>query len=100
MPPAVPPARRSGTPGPLVETRHTLDRMIDGAHRGRVKFFKADEGWGVIQSRETPGDVWFHYSMIEGDGYRVPADGDLVEFRYEAATQDSWRYRASWVRRL
>jgi cold shock protein len=74
--------------------------MMDGVHRGRVKSFEAAEGWGVIECRDTPGDVWVHYSMIEGDGYRVPAEGELVEFRYEAVRQESWRYRATWVRRL
>jgi CspA family cold shock protein len=74
--------------------------MADGIHRGRVKFFRAEKGWGGIESKETPGDVWVHYSMIEGEGYRALAEGDLVEFRYEPARQDSWRYRATWVRRI
>jgi CspA family cold shock protein len=74
--------------------------MTDRVHQGRVKSLEAEEGWGVIESEEVPGDVWAHYSMIEGDGYRVPADGSLLEFRYEAARQDRWRYRATWVRRV
>jgi CspA family cold shock protein len=74
--------------------------MADGVRRGRVRLFHADEGWGVITSKGGPGDVWVHYSMIEGTGYRALAEGDLVEFSFEPATQDSWRYRATWVRRL
>ena len=67
--------------------------------RGRVKFFRPEKGWGGIESDETPGDVWVHFSNIEGDGYRELVAGEEVEFRYEAAQQDSWKYRATWVRR-
>ena len=68
--------------------------------RGRVKFFNGQKGWGGIESDETPGDVWVHFSMIErGDGdYRSLEKGEEVEFAYERADQDSWRYRAVWVR--
>jgi CspA family cold shock protein len=65
-----------------------------------VKFFKAEKGWGGIESDEAPGDVWFHYSDIEGTSYRVPSAGEAVEFDYEPAVQDSWRFVATRVRRL
>jgi CspA family cold shock protein len=68
--------------------------------RGTVKFYSPTKGWGGIESTETPGDVWVHFSVIEGEGYRELLEGEAVEFRYEAARQDSWRYRATWVRRL
>jgi len=68
--------------------------------RGRVKFFKADKGWGGIESDETPGDVWVHHSVIDATGYRTLVAGEEVEFRFEEANQDSWRYRATWVRRV
>jgi CspA family cold shock protein len=74
--------------------------MPKAVYRGRVKFFKAEKGWGGIESEETPGEVWFHYSDIEGEGYRSPDAGEEVECRYRAAQQDSWQYIATWVRRL
>lgn len=74
--------------------------MSEHVVRGRVKFFNSEKGWGGIKSDETPGDVWVHFSNIEGDGYRELVQGEEVEFRYEVAQQDSWRYRATWVRRL
>lgn len=67
--------------------------------RGRVKFYEPEEGWGEIESDETPGAVWVHFSNIEGDGYQELVAGEEVEFRYEAAHQDTWNYRATWVRR-
>jgi CspA family cold shock protein len=74
-----------------------MERIV---HRGTVKFFKPDKGWGGIESPEAPGDVWVIFSVIEGPGYKQLAQGDLVEFTYEAAQQDSWNYRATWVRKL
>jgi len=70
--------------------------------RGVVKFFRADKGWGAISSPELPAgfDAWVHFSMIEMDGYRELADGDRVEFNYEPAIQDSFRFRATRVRKL
>jgi CspA family cold shock protein len=67
---------------------------------GRVKLYKSDKGWGGIESDDAPGDVWVHFSVIEGDGFRELEAGEAVEFRFEAARQDSWNYRATWVRRL
>ena len=67
---------------------------------GTVKFYNATKGWGGIESAETPGDVWVHFSAIDGSGYRELIAGEPVEFRYETAKQDSWNYRATWVRRL
>jgi cold shock protein len=64
---------------------------------GRLKFFMSDEGWGGIQSRDAPGDVWVHYPVIEGAGYKELVAGETVEFRYEEVAQDSWRFRTTWV---
>jgi CspA family cold shock protein len=65
-----------------------------------VTFFRAEKGWGGIQSDDVPGDVWVHFSVIDGPGYRELVAGEPVEFRYVARSQDSWRYIATWVRRL
>lgn len=69
---------------------------------GVVKFYKAEQGWGAIASDALPGaaDVWVHFSVIEGTGYRELVAGDVVDFDAEAAQQDSFRYRATRVRRL
>jgi cold shock protein len=68
--------------------------------RGTVKFFKPEKGWGGIQSVDAPGDVWVHCSVIEMPGFRTLTEGQEVEFRYQAGRQDSWNYRATWVRPL
>jgi CspA family cold shock protein len=67
-----------------------------------VKFFKADKGWGAIYSGELPDgqDAWVHFSVIEGDGYRALHAGDVVDFDYEHARQDSFAFRVTRARRV
>lgn len=48
---------------------------------GRVKWFSQAKGYGFIQREDgEDGDVFVHYSSIEGDGYRTLNEGDRVEF--------------------
>jgi CspA family cold shock protein len=69
---------------------------------GTVKFFKPDKGYGAISSPDLPDglDAWVHFSAIEMDGYRSLNAGDSVEFDYEPAEQDSFRFVANRVRKL
>ena len=53
---------------------------------------------GGIESDDAPGDVYVGLAAIEMPGYRSLVKDELVEFQYEVAVQDSWRYRATWVR--
>ena len=47
--------------------------------QGTVKFFNAEKGYGFI-SREEGGDVFVHFSAIQGDGYKSLDEGQRVEF--------------------
>jgi CspA family cold shock protein len=46
---------------------------------GRVKWFNNAKGYGFIE-REEGGDVFVHYSAIEGDGYKSLTQGQTVQF--------------------
>lgn len=46
---------------------------------GRVKWFNEKKGYGFIESNEH-GDVFVHYSAIEGSGFRSLSDGQDVTF--------------------
>ena len=46
---------------------------------GTVKWFNNDKGFGFIE-RDAGGDIFVHYSAIQGDGYRSLEDGQRVEF--------------------
>lgn len=61
---------------------------------GRVREWRGEEGWGVIDSPETPGGCWTHFSAIVMEGYRALAEGDTVTFVHEPAEQDGFRFRA------
>lgn len=63
--------------------------------QGVVKFYKADRGWGAIMCPYLPSDVWVHFSVIDGSGFREFAAGDVVDFDVEEAEQDSFHVRAT-----
>jgi CspA family cold shock protein len=46
---------------------------------GTVKWFSESKGYGFITS-EDGGDVFAHYSAIQGDGFKTLAEGDQVSF--------------------
>ena len=46
---------------------------------GTVKWFNDQKGYGFIQ-QDAGGDVFVHYSAIEGAGFRTLTEGDRVEF--------------------
>ena len=48
--------------------------------QGKVKWFNSSKGYGFIQSDEVGKDIFVHYSVIEGDGYKSLAEGEAVEF--------------------
>jgi len=53
---------------------------------GTVKWFNNKKGWGFIQKQDG-GDVFVHYSAIQGDGYKSLAEGDRVRFDVEDAAK-------------
>jgi CspA family cold shock protein len=46
---------------------------------GKVKWFNEKKGFGFIESQEH-GDVFVHFSAIQGDGFKTLRDGDSVTF--------------------
>ena len=64
---------------------------------GTVREWSDDHGWGVIDSADTPGGCWVHFSMIVSEGFRSLKPGDHVTFTYEAPGQDGFNYRAVLV---
>jgi CspA family cold shock protein len=64
---------------------------------GVVKWFSNQKGYGFIARDTGGGDVFVHYSAVEGDGFRTLAEGDRVEFSVE---QGKKGLSAAHVRRL
>ena len=46
---------------------------------GKVKWFNEAKGYGFIE-RPEGGDLFVHYSAIQGDGFKTLAEGQAVEF--------------------
>ena len=48
--------------------------------KGKVKWFNNQKGFGFIVTEENSGDIFVHYSTIQGDGYKTLNAGQDVEF--------------------
>ena len=71
--------------------------MSDNAERlgdieGTVKWFDPRKGFGFIVGPEGQ-DVFVHFSVIQGDGFRVLKDGSRV--LYDAAKGPDNRWKAT-----
>lgn len=47
--------------------------------RGKVKWFNEKKGYGFIE-QEGGGDVFVHFSAIQGDEFKTLTEGQEVEF--------------------
>jgi CspA family cold shock protein len=47
--------------------------------RGKVKWFSDAKGYGFIE-KEDGGDIFVHFSEIQGEGFKTLAEGDEVTF--------------------
>jgi CspA family cold shock protein len=66
---------------------------------GVVREYDDREGFGVIDSLDTPEGCWVHFSMIEVPGWKTLFAGQLVRFTFESEVeQDGFVFRALQVR--
>lgn len=49
---------------------------------GLVKWFNNAKGFGFITCDTFDGDIFAHFSVIEGDGYRTLKMGQKVQFEF------------------
>lgn len=67
---------------------------------GTVREWHDDDGWGIINSQETPGGCWTHFSHLEMEGFAKLQAGSEVEFTWEKLVgfnQDGYSFRAVHV---
>lgn len=48
--------------------------------KGKVKWFNNQKGYGFLTKEDGSGDVFVHYSSVQGDGYKSLVEGEDVEF--------------------
>jgi CspA family cold shock protein len=81
---------------------------------GTVRVWHAEQGWGVIDSPDTPGGCWAHFSHLWAEepvpprqpseivettsDFRELFDGETVDFEWESPGQDGYDFRAVTVR--
>ncbi len=59
---------------------------------GKVKWFNAEKGYGFISDDNGQGDIFVHFSGINGSGYKSLEEGQKVS--YERQDTRSQRYRS------
>lgn len=45
-----------------------------------MKWFNNEKGYGFIERESGQGDVFVHYSAIQGDGFKTLEEGQRVTF--------------------
>ncbi len=48
--------------------------------QGTVKWFNSEKGYGFIERENGAGDVFVHFSSIQGDGFKTLEEGQRVSF--------------------
>jgi cold shock protein len=51
---------------------------------GKVKWFNDQKGFGFISSDKDGKDIFVHHTVIEGDGFKTLAEGEVVEYDAES----------------
>ncbi|WP_028238513.1 cold-shock protein [Stutzerimonas azotifigens] len=59
--------------------RQPAAALARGRETGTVKWFNTSKGFGFI-SRDSGEDIFVHFRAIRGEGHRVLAEGQRVEF--------------------
>ena len=57
-------------------------KEVRGMAKGTVKWFNESKGFGFI-TKEDGGDVFVHFTAIEGNGFKTLAEGQAVNFEVE-----------------
>jgi CspA family cold shock protein len=61
---------------------------------GTVKWFNEAKGYGFISNDDGTGDVFVHFSAIQGDGFKTLTEGQKVTYDTEVDPKDSHKMRA------
>lgn len=63
--------------------------------RGKVKWFDEKKGYGFIIPENGGKDIFFHYSVIKGKGFKTLDKDQIVEFESE---ESKGSIKATFVR--
>jgi cold shock CspA family protein len=77
---------------PKVEQRIDDDTAPDAIHKGKVRWYNQQKGFGFLECANGSPDVFVHQSAIHKDGFRSLLKDEEVEFRL--VKDDKGRNRA------
>lgn len=75
------PASTPAPTTPSTDPARTGDTSGEPVLTGQVKWFNDQKGFGFICDDEGR-DVFVHYAVIEGDGFKTLKDGETVRYCY------------------
>ena len=67
---------------------------------GTVKWFNPEKGFGFITQDDGGGDVFVHFSAIQGTGFKTLDEGQKVTFDVEQDPKNPSKSRAVNVVKL
>ena len=70
------------------------DHRRTGTTTATTREWRNEDGWGVVDSPDTPGGCWVHFSHLDMPGYRALSVGQVVRLDWESPGQDGYDYRA------
>lgn len=62
---------------------------------GTVKWFNESKGYGFITPSDGTPDVFVHFSVIEGDGFKTLSEGQTVQFEMQRSEKGPQATRVS-----
>lgn len=74
--------------GCVMSTDRGGSDRLDGVE-GKVKWFDPRKGFGFITGPEGQ-DIFVHFSVVQGEGFRVLKDGSTVQYSAEN-TDKGWK---------
>ena len=63
-------------------------------NNGTVNWFNEAKGFGFISNADGSGDVFVHFSAIQGSGFKSLQEGQQVSYDTEQDPKDSRKLRA------
>ena len=61
---------------------------------GTVKWFNEEKGFGFISNDDGSGDVFVHFSAIQGTGFKTLKEGQRVSYNVEQDPKNGQKLRA------